>query len=410
MDKLERLEKLLLYKVFDNYVTSHNYNGLSSYNINIECLEEDLVNAIINLINNNKIILTASKYDENPHIIRFGSVSKEKQIKYLIENKLSCEFCLYPSISYLSQKIEEEPLFPFRYKLKIGNPQFKPYFFKWDILYKYYSNPNYVFKFNDYYGKIESTNKVDERNYINLTTFGVGWDTDNNCVVVAFLKDLANMSSSCQVEWYNMLVDNQDECKTLGNYYDNLFNCCWNFPQTVYTSVLQEISNINQLTSFIWGKSFFREEFDKDDLEGFDMICIPTADVYHAYVALLEKVVVSNINDEYFKKIQLKTFFENGKLKGTLNCLKELIIHVNSKLEDEIVKPLKEVRKIRQFPAHKIGKNKYDIKYFKKQNELTISVFNALNLIRSLFQTHPDAKECIVKYNRTEIYLNLFER
>ena len=113
MDKLERLEKLLLYKVFDNYVASHNYNGLSSYNINIECLEEDLVNAIINLINNNKIILTASKYDENPHIIRFGSVSKEKQIKYLIENKLSCEFCLYPSISYLSQKIEEEPLFPF---------------------------------------------------------------------------------------------------------------------------------------------------------------------------------------------------------------------------------------------------------------------------------------------------------
>lgn len=407
MKKNEIIENELLKIVFDNFRESTDCNGLASYNLNIDASDDCLLTAIINLICADKISILASEHDGNPHIIRFGFASIEEQIAFLKENGFKKLFCLYPSSSYLSNNIETEliPKFPFQYMMKIGTPQFKACYFEWGVLYKYFSDPRYKFSFSDYIGKIESSDDVSSESYINLRTFGIGKDENGNRVVVAFPRDLNHMSSACQIEWHSKMVPNQEKCMILESYEENLFDCCWNFPQTVYRSLTQEMVNINQLTKTIWDVNFFREEFDKNKPIDFDMIYMPTYKVYMDYISLLEKVIVSNINDSFFDAIEWPRKDRDGKTKGTLVCLKEFLQKVNPKIEEEITSPLKNVRKMRQSPAHKIEDNSYGIHFLNQQHEITVNVFNSIYLLRRQFQTHPKAKGMVIKYENAENYI-----
>lgn len=407
MKEIERIEIDLLKAVFDNFKESTDCNGLASYNLNVDASDDCLLAAINILIKEDKISLLASEHDGNPHIIRFGFASKEEQIGFLKENGFNKTFCLYPSSLYLLDNIGVDliPKYPFQYMMKTGTPQFKAYYFEWGVLYKYFSDPRYKFSFSDYIGKIESTGDVSPESYINLRTFGVGMDENGNRVVVAFPRDLKNMSSACQIEWKSKMVPNQEQCMILDSYEANLFEGCWNFPQTVYRSLVQEMSNINQLTMTIWSANFFRKEFDQNKPVDFDMIYIPTYKVYMDYISLLEKIVVSNINDSFFDAVGWPRYDKDGKIKGTLVCLKEFLQKVNPNIENEITSPLKTVRNLRQSPAHKIEENSYNIRFLNQQHELTVKVFNSINMLRRLFQTHPKAKGIEVKYANAENYI-----
>jgi hypothetical protein len=408
MKKSKNIEEKLLNKIFDNFKESANGNGLASYNLNIEGDEVSLLAAIENLIKTNTISILASDHDINPHIIRLGFVSTEEQIKYLKDNGFDKPFCLYPSQNYLSEKIKPDliPKYPFRYMMQIGVPQLKACYFEWGILYKYFSDPRYKFQFSDYIGKIDSSEFISDDCRINLKRFGIGRDGIGNRVVIAFPIDLARMSSACQIEWQSMLVQNQEECKSLASYVKNLLEGCWDFPQTIYNSIVQEMSNINSLAIKIWKHNFFREVFDKNKPVDFDMIYIPTYKAYMDYVSLLEKIVVSNIDDKFFDAIGWKRIDDKGTgVKGTLSCLTELVEKVQPSIVDDILSPLKEVRKLRQKPAHKIENNYYDIAYLDKQHDLSTKVYESLLLLRRLMQTHPEGKNSILEYNRTDNYI-----
>lgn len=272
------IEENLLKIVFDNFRNSRDCNGLASYNININNDAGELVSAIKNLIMGDKVSLLALDHDINPHIIRFGFAPKDTQVDFLEKNELNKLFCLYPSSDYLLSKIETEqiPKYPFKYMIETGTPQFRACYFEWGVLYKFFSDPRYKFQFSDYIGKIESSDGLSKASYVNLRTFGIGKDSDGNRVVVAFPRDLIQMSSACQIEWYSKLVPNQEQCSILESYKKNLFDGCWNFPQTIYGSVIQEISNINQLTKSIWNTNFYREEFINNKPIDFDMISLPS--------------------------------------------------------------------------------------------------------------------------------------
>ena len=94
-----------------------------------------------------------------------------------------------------------------------------------------------------------------------------------------------------------------------------------------------------------------------------------------------------------------------GNDKGTLHLLKEWLQLIKPEIEEEIHLPLKDVRDLRQIPAHKIEKNKYDIGLFNNQHDLTVKVFNSLNLLRRLMQTLPKAKNIDIRYKETKNYI-----
>lgn len=406
MKEIRKIEKELLDAVFNHFKGSKDCKGLASYNLNIDAPEKSLIAAIKKLIKADKISLLSAEHDANPHIVRFGFVPPKEQISFLQRNGFAKSFCLYPSANYLIENVKPEftPKYPFLYMLQTGCPQYKACYFEWGVLYKYFSDPRYKFHFSDYLGKIESTKDINEESYINLQTFGVGKDADGFRVVVAFPKDLIKMSSASQIEWHSKMVPNQEQCKILKSYEKNLFEGCWDFPQTVFRSLLQEMTNINQLTNKIWNVALFREEFEDKPVD-FDMIYIPTRKAYMDYVLLLEKIVVSNINESFFDTINWPRSDQDGRAKGTLRCLKEFLQKVNPDVEIEITSPLREVRKQRQNPAHKIEVNFYYLEFMNQQHELTVQVFNSLNLLRKLLQTHPKGRGLEIKFNNTEKYI-----
>jgi hypothetical protein len=59
---------------------------------------------------------------------------------------------------------------------------------------------------------------------------------------------------------------------------------------------------------------------------------------------------------------------------------------------DEGIVALREIRKLRQKPAHAVDENVFDQKYFTQQRELMIRAYTAVRTIRLLLANHPAAK------------------
>ena len=93
---------------------------------------------------------------------------------------------------------------------------------------------------------------------------------------------------------------------------------------------------------------------------------------------------------------------DKGSTRGSLDCLSEWITHINNSICDDILSPLKHLRKERQVPAHKIQLDDYANEYLSKQHSLCKSIYRSLHLLRCLLQTvttqHPQQHELV---NRT---------
>ena len=61
-------------------------------------------------------------------------------------------------------------------------------------------------------------------------------------------------------------------------------------------------------------------------------------------------------------------------------------------LWEESYKTLREIRKIRQRPAHVLDDDKFDQKYFKEQRELLERAYLAVRTIRLSLQNHPKVR------------------
>lgn len=391
----------IMTQIYGSFISSSDYNGLAFYNLQYHSFL-DSIKYLIELIREDAICIIGETHDVNPHIIRFGFPSKEKQVDYLQQYDSRETVCLYPSPSYLEKHrdVSKFELMPYDKRMALGHPQLKACYFKYDILHNYASDPRICFEFSDYSGRIYSDEEVEQNQYINLKTFGIGRQK-GSIIVVSFPKYLRNMSTSNQYHWLGFeIIDNVD-CKTLNDYINNQFRGCWAFPNTVYRSILHEIYNINELTNIAFKNKLFRKEYTKDELFKFDMLTFSSLDCYNSFLLLLEKVVISNLNFQFFLPL-INTMDSDGKNKGTLHCLKEWITKVNKDCTEEIHKPLKRVRDERQAPAHKIEANKYDNEFLLKQHHICAEVYASLNLLRRLIQTHPEVHQFSIKYPNTQ--------
>lgn len=331
----------ILYQIYYYFISSSDNNGLSLDNLS-ESVDSALIQVLIELIDEEYVCIIAQSHDENPHIIRLGFLPKNNQINYLKQYNGYETVCLYPSSSFLKahRDVSALELKPFYKMMALGFPQLKACYFDYDILNIYASDPKMNMKFNDYSGSIKSNEDIGEDRSINLETFGIGRQ-NNSIIIVSYPRYLQRMSTSNQFVWKSYQIDNDRDCKTLKDYQDNLFRCSWSFPNTVYNSILKEISNINELTSIAFEKTLFLKTYSKIEISNFDMLSFPSLDVYNQFLMLLEKVVISNIDIHFFES--LVDTVENGKSKGTLLCLKEWIKKVKQDVAEEIYTPLHKV-------------------------------------------------------------------
>lgn len=92
---------------------------------------------------------------------------------------------------------------------------------------------------------------------------------------------------------------------------------------------------------------------------------------------------------------------EDGKRvtqsKGTIQLLEEWIgakfRPTDPKPMAEMINHFREVRKVRQKPAHKVEDNEFDQKYVEDQRELISIAFDAVHTLRMVLENHPAARK-----------------
>jgi len=424
------LEEKIRNRIYDFFLKSSDFNGIPLRQISVELSIDykDCIDIVKKLVVDNLISIQSST---NPHIIVFQHYPVENQLQILenakditVKEKKFGQFiytiedtefpiCLYPSQEYLKSNRDTSTYGTAIYTilLALAYPHLSPRFFEIEVLERYADDPRYDFNFEDYSGSIfckydDNDNPiVRKEDQVFLKTFGLGFDSKGNRLAVVYLRYLKDLTPEHQLYWKSREIS--EDCKILKEYYDNTINGNWTFSYSVFSAFIGEQKCLNDLSKMIFGKNLFIKTFEKEKRpRSFTFFFTPTLKNYNEFVLLLDKMISDNINKDFFKdKIDLFDFQKiddnivERKPKGTLRLLEEWLLsrynHPNNELID-IFRCLKEVRSERQYPAHKICEDEYDLKYFDKQKELIDMSYSSIRALRKIFQKHTKAKEFLV--------------
>jgi hypothetical protein len=388
----------VLKKVTNYYLNSRDFNGLP-----LSALNDNEKLLILQLIDDRKVEVLSDKFVINPHIRAFSlNIPKDQQKQEVI--KAGSYVVIYPSESHLKSLnlIDEKP---FTQMIINGDPKLKIMYFNIEILEMYFQNPKFKIFSHDYRGSIiisdDFHDEADDAEYIK--DFGIGYHKEKGNterVVCAFLDDLSKLSYKAQLKWKIHLIDNQDFYYANKGFYKNLILGEWIDEVSIYDALLDEMKVINKMCENMELPKLFNKEFTShshEKPEDYRIIFLPTLKNYYSFVMSLEKMIIDNLNYKTFLKNSLyigslNRNDENGNPKGSLNMLSEWLtmnINTNENLEELIINPLKELRKVRQVPAHELYSNTYDKTLYKKQNDLITKSYSALRSIRLFFANHP---------------------
>jgi hypothetical protein len=428
MSKRQELLNEIKNIVFSFFIKSFDFNGIPLRDIskNLGIGYEESIELIKELVATDIVSIQSST---NPHIIGTAHYPVEPQIRILDDAKniqisifkvgeleIFSEDTDYPICVYPSQKLLklERDVSSFEYAkysiyLAQGEPQLKLHFFETDVIEKYKIDPRFEFDFQDFSGSIFC--KYDEHGepivrkeeQIFLKSFGLGYDNDSNRFIAVLLRDLGRLPAEQQIYWYSKEVRDK-KCSVLTDYYENVVNGSWITSRSIFSAFVDEVNAIYQLTKEIFGIPLFRKELVGEHYpQSFTFFFSPTSKNYYDFINLLDKYISENIDSNFFSgKIDLEILkpIEEGKYKvdkkGTLSALEEWLqkffIYKDKNIPSYIMKPLKNVRKERQTPAHKIISNQYDKQYYEKQLNIMEECYFSLKSIRKNLQSHPKAK------------------
>lgn len=408
----------VLNHVVEFYLGSHDFNGVRA-SVLLGKMGLDTLETLKKLVSRGLVEVYSSAYD-NPYIKRLPALSIPQQLGFLESANGEEHVCLFPSVKTMRRRLPSNKYRtkPFSRFLALGHAQLEPVFFQLGVLGRYQSDPRYIFRFDGLDGHI-SVKTADykgrgmpEADKVGLETFGLGTSAKGHRVIVTFPRYLASMSSRHQQHWDSYKV--RGKSKVEMNYGLRGVWGEWTEGVSVYDALLAEISHINQMCCLIGVPALFRCDYSResrsdngdsplDEPKGFGLLMVPTKKHFLEFAQVLDKVIAENLNRDFFAaqhlELEEKTTSRNGQVlvtqKGTLRLLEEwLTKYIRIEAENGpaiIVAPLKEVRKLRQSPAHKFVEDEFSIQYQDKKQKLIADVYRSVSNIRRFFQTHPKA-------------------
>ena len=380
----------ILKDVIDFYKNSQDFNGIPLLSLlRIKADKTILHDTIKSLIVEGKISVC---HATNSHIKSFPDEPVHEQLS-ILETIEPSQICIYPTEKVLDVAVDSRIFAdkPFTRMLALGKPQLMPpLFFDTVVLENYFSDPRYYLDYYDYGGSISYNGEMEARDQVLLQSFGLGYrKKDRERVVAVHLRYLSDLTPEHQQRWKTYLIE--DDCVMAYPYYQNSILGEWASNASIYQAFLEEIVHINEMLLQAFGKKLFLNDYKSNRPDDFKIILRPTLENYNKFVHCLDKLMSDNI---------AKTFFDgevapkqaNGQNKGTVTLLNEWLRRIrvqDEKIFDEIIKPFREVRELRQKPAHKVNKNQFDKEYFKLQDKLIKKSYIAVRDIRLLLSNHP---------------------
>ena len=392
----------LLKYVTDHYLTSCDFNGVAVYNMPSFDVED-----LVSLIQSEQLFIITDNDDINVHINRYNCYSdKETQITSVRKDH---RYAIYPTTAHLATlDIREKK--PFTAMIACGAEQFRVMYFAVDVLELYVNNPQYSIWDCGYRGNICLRDNASEdllhSEYIR--DFGVAYPhtepKDGDRAIGVFLRDLSKLNFESQCKWRAFLLPDQSEFFVNSGFIKNLLHGGWVNKYWIFDALLDEIKLINSMCGSIGLPTLFCNEYSRDENEliGYRTLLIPSSKNYYEFVSALEKIVINNLNYKlfqqealYIRPIERKK--EDGTLKGSIEMLEEWFLvnyfssnpNGNDAFKKYISGTFRNIRKIRQVPAHELYANKHDKGLYRKQNELIEEVYHAVRDIRMMFGKHP---------------------
>lgn len=404
------MRQRILKRICDYFLGSLDFNGILIASL---CEEfgvtwADIQPEITRLVQDGQISLAFGSHSLNPHIKRLRELSISEQLDRLgKEDPLLC--CAYPSTHAVSQAdLSAYDSRPFTKRLSVAEAHLTPVFFELDILDRYYRDPRYRFDFQDFGGSIRVNSEIKEpvklrtRDEIFLQSFGIGYDSSRNRVAVVFLRYLSDLSPEHQQIWNAHIVTG--DCTINSDYSRAMLFGEWHQYHSAYQALLTEHAEINKLTRLMGKPPLFRQTVEETRPDGLIPLLRPTRQNFYEFIHVLDKILSENINQEFFRgDIQLEERVDRDGIVevqrlGSLRLLETWLRshYRTSEREDvsrEVVAPFKEIRKLRQEPAHGLTQNEYERSYCKEQDRIVGDTCRALTMLRLIFWSHPRARE-----------------
>lgn len=395
-------------KVEDQYFNSRDFNGLPvralAEDFDIDSPEfRDLVREAIE-----SDVITA-RVGGNPHILAFSWMGKDQVLETFDNAASIAEVCLYPHANRLksSPRLTAYSDRPYDLELARGHGQLDFRTFDLAVLEQYRNDPRYSYETDFIHGQIciesdyyESVG-VPEHDQILLKTFGFAYDDDLNRYVAVYLRYLSDLSPEHQRIW--AVKEVRGNIKLHPDYFETTINGSWGTRLSIFEAFVMELEVVNTMSKLMGKPELFKNTFRESRPAKFGFLLRPTAAEFNDFVLLLDKMMSENLNKDFFKgdlDLETETSRADGKItvqpKGTVTLLAEWIAKkfraADNAPVQAMVAAFREVRKLRQQPAHAVKMDAFDQAYFKTQRELIIKSYDAVRTIRQAFANHPAVK------------------
>ncbi len=405
----------LLTAIVKQYLTSGDYNGLPGYvaTTTLPAPVDEVKTALAHLISDGKASVLFGDRHPNPHIRAFDDEPVSDQLDKLA--KLSGEyFVMYPTAPVLANAVDRSQYTgrPYSLSLALGKPQLDFASFDPIVLDGYRRDPRYHFRSDDIQGSLSigdeayESSTFPEKHKILLQSFAFSFNDQLERAVAVFYTDLDRLSSEHQQIWAARELSGEFHMHP--DAYRALVLGDWNLKISLGDALVEEIRTINRMCELIGWRPLFRQAFERPKELGF--LLRPTRRELNDFILLLDKMLSDNINGDFFPASIPRTTESpraDGKIvvqqRGTIALLEEWL-NTAVRIPDpgpkeDMLRELREIRKLRQKPAHAVDDDAYDPELFTEQRRLFLNAYDVVRTLRLLLSNHPKARPALTEMN-----------
>lgn len=400
----------LLDIVTDHYFASREFNGITADVLvkRTRSAWADLVPPLKELLAEELIGAIFPGNVGNIHVNLFGFDPENEQLTKLDVPEMPY-VCFYPHPKHLCAIVDRSKYSetPYLLALALGTPTLEYRVFEPTVLEYYLNDPRYRVRSNDISGTIwvgsdaPGAEMMQERDQIFLQSFGFAFDKELNRVVAVYLWRLANLSKEHQQLWKARELAGSYHLQP--DFYRTSILAQPETKRPVFTAFLEELYLVNRMSQAMGRPPLFRHEygqFGENKPPHFSFLLRPTLRAFQGFVSLLDRLISDNINRDFFmdevpynEEVPRKDGSVEVRPIGTLNLLDTWVRSHFPSMDlrewEEALVAFREIRRLRQRPAHAVDEDQFDTKYHSDQRSLIIRAYRGMRTLRVLLSTDP---------------------
>lgn len=407
MTRDELIEAIVKY-----YLKSGDFNGLPAYALVGHAISDlaTLKGLLRPLVEQEILSVNFGDVHPNPHIRALPDRAIGIQLTS-IDATEDDRVVIYPTAGALEARVNRDEYIgrPFSLKIALGAAQLEVASFDLAVIDHYRRDPRYDLWTNDVQATLSITDEAfldpefPEKHKVLIQSFGFSYTPEHRRAVAVFLTDLDRLTPEHQQIWAAFEV--HGDYKMHPDFWRAAIAGDWELRASLRDAFVEELRVINAICAAIGWPPLFRNAFDKPPRE-LAFLIRPTVAEYNEFVLVLDKLLSDNINLGFFPpnvpreqeqeradgKIIVKP---RGSLAMLDDWLRKSFRTPDPKPLDEMLATLREVRRLRQKPAHALNADAYDDKLFEVQRQLFVRTYDALRTLRLILQNHPRARAVV---------------